>query len=141
MWDEWCNRVLANLQAFPEVVDARLRTELEGAVETAKSLVPVSSGKLRDSIRLEGGNLNYNFIADATNLRGQPYAVYLEMGTVKMPAQPFMVPALEQAFANFEVGIKEDARNLIGVRKVWKGMGEVIVVRESGRFVTWAKGG
>jgi len=139
VWDEWCSRVLANLQRFPEVVDERLRTELEGAVEVAKELVPVDSGKLRESIRLEGENLNYRFIADATNLRGQPYAAYLELGTVRMPAQPFMVPALEQAFAGFEFGIREDVRNLVGVREVWEGMGEVTVVRESGRFVTWGK--
>lgn len=61
---------------------------------TAKALAPVDTGELRESITAD--------VRDAlTRLVGivearAPHAPFPEFGTVKMQAQPYMRPALEQ---------------------------------------------
>jgi HK97 gp10 family phage protein len=60
-------------------------------VDGAKRSVPVRTGQLRSSIRSarEGAHL----ILSAGDSRA-PYASYVELGTSRAPAQPFMRPAL-----------------------------------------------
>ena len=72
------------------------------------------TGVLRGSIHYEGSFPQFQFIADATNDRGQQYARWIEFGTSKMQAQPFMWPAVYEALAvhipmikaDFQVAIK-----------------------------------
>ena len=53
--------------------------------ESAKSLCPVDTGRLQPSINVQpAGNIS----ADTE------YAVFVEFGTSKMAAQPYLVPAL-----------------------------------------------
>lgn len=63
-------------------------------VELARSIVPVRTGFLRDSIyyavgQAEGGTPGLQFGASAE------YAFWVEMGTRRMRAQPFIRPSLE----------------------------------------------
>lgn len=78
-------------------VDASARDGLsDGLAEAAESLrrearsaAPVRSGKLRDSIAVAGDALP-GFAVTAR----APYARFVEFGTRKVPARPFLMPAL-----------------------------------------------
>jgi HK97 gp10 family phage protein len=67
----------------------------------AKGRAPVDTGHLRSSIagRMEGQTTG---VVEA----GAHYAVFVEFGTYKMGAQPYMVPALEQVKPSLQAAIK-----------------------------------
>lgn len=61
----------------------------------AKRLCPVDTGRLRSSITNELGTDAQGLLAAVgTNVE---YAPYVELGTSRMAAQPFLLPALEAA--------------------------------------------
>lgn len=78
---------------------------LEPVAITARGLVSVESGELRDSIVVSD-----RLFAGPTNRGGEGgdaiyvgplssnvfYAWFLEFGTVDMPPEPFLIPAIEQ---------------------------------------------
>ncbi len=65
-------------------------TEAATIVEaTAVTLAPYKTGTLRNSITKKVGN---EYAIVGTNL---DYAIYVEYGTAKMSARPFMRPALD----------------------------------------------
>ncbi|TXC73964.1 hypothetical protein FSZ31_04380 [Sphingorhabdus soli] len=75
---------------------------LEPVAEDARSLAPVESGDLRDSIVVsltlpDGGEAYFDgraaFVGPLTS--SQFYAWFVEMGTVKMRAEPFLLPAID----------------------------------------------
>ena len=69
--------------------DARLRDSAERIAQGAEQRAPSRSGALAESIGVEKtGPYEYAVTADI------PWR-FLELGTVKMAAQPFMVPAAE----------------------------------------------
>jgi HK97 gp10 family phage protein len=90
-------------------IPARVRAELETAmlqsadliVGAARLRVPVDEGDVRDSIRQHGvregkrGGLYVAITAGDRTTENDGYQVarLLEFGTVKMAAQPFMLPA------------------------------------------------
>jgi HK97 gp10 family phage protein len=57
----------------------------------AKQFAPVDTGALRNSIETTEGNGISAIVRD-----GVEYGKYQEFGTMKMPAQPFMIPAIEK---------------------------------------------
>lgn len=59
-------------------------------VEDAKRVVPVRTGRLRDSIRVGSFTSRESVRVDAT----APYAGYVELGTRYMDAQPYLRPSL-----------------------------------------------
>ena len=62
----------------------------------AISLVPVDTGRLKGSITVKDlGPYNFELRAGYTN--DVDYAQYVEYGTSKMKAQPFLRPAIEYA--------------------------------------------
>jgi HK97 gp10 family phage protein len=68
----------------------------------AKTLAPVDTGALRNSIRMEPtGELSAEVAV------GVDYGLYVEMGTVHAPAQPFLTPAVEHARPAFEGALKQ----------------------------------
>lgn len=91
------------------VIPAQVRASLETAmlesadvvVAGARLRVPVAEGHVRDSIRHHGvqeGRRGGLYIAitagdQSTENDGYQVARLLEFGTVKMPAQPFLLPA------------------------------------------------
>lgn len=95
---EGFERTMKALEAAPEVA----RTHASSAVasssfavaQRARSLVPVDTGRLRDSInssRVSARSLVGRVGLDAT----AGYWYFVEFGTVKMPARPFFRPAAE----------------------------------------------
>lgn len=57
----------------------------------AKPLSPYDTGALRSSLHTEKKGKNLYWVAD-----GVEYGIYQELGTYKMAAHPFMVPAVEK---------------------------------------------
>lgn len=63
-------------------------------VPRARTLAPVKTGALRDSIRFETS------AAQVFVFAGADHASHVEFGTYKMPAQPFIRPAYHAARRN-----------------------------------------
>jgi len=73
----------------------------------AARIVPVDTGRLRASIRLE---IEGNTIRMSANT---DYAEFVEFGTVKMRAQPYMRPALHNFVNKFvHKRVREELRKL-----------------------------
>ena len=60
----------------------------EAVADEARTMCPVDTGNLRDSIAVSAGDSGAQISANTD------YAAYVEFGTYKMAAQPFLVPAL-----------------------------------------------
>lgn len=82
-------RVIAGEQA---AIDRGARNAALAIADLAEQLAPVDTGALRESIRVEEGSrpASYEIVA------GMPYAIFVELGTQKAPAQPFLTPALHR---------------------------------------------
>lgn len=70
---------------------AHVQQTADEIVTDAKRRAPIRTGKLRESIRRAGSGLH------ATVEVGVPYASYVEYGTSRMGARPYLWPAVEQA--------------------------------------------
>ena len=95
--NERLEALLRNLDDVPESVRLDFEKGMQDMVDIAKGLCPVDKGNLRESIHYEGEFPEFTLIADAVNDQGDYYATYIEFGTSKMPAQPFMWPAVDAA--------------------------------------------
>jgi HK97 gp10 family phage protein len=60
--------------------------------EEARNLVPVDTGALQITIGVEVEGDTVNLVAGNEDVN---YALYVEMGTIKMAAQPYMRPAVD----------------------------------------------
>lgn len=81
----------------------------EHIVEDAKALCPVDTGSLKRSIRYERDPDGSIIIAaggggviNPRTRREVDYAAYVEFGSSRSPAQPFLQPALEKNLPNLE---------------------------------------
>jgi HK97 gp10 family phage protein len=92
-------RALAGLKALEVEAGLRLKAAGDDAAKVAQSLAPVGSGvedipgQLRDSI--EARQIDPTTVEVGSY--GLTYPRYVEFGTSKMPAQPFLRPALAAA--------------------------------------------
>ena len=82
------------------------KEKAERILEISQGLVPVDTGALKASGHVDTvdvaliAEVNYQVVYDAPTAdqsKWQSYAVFLEKGTSKMSAQPYLVPAIEQA--------------------------------------------
>lgn len=103
------DRLQRKLKAIPDFAQAEIRKAMEKSaaeiVKFARSLVPVDSGDLRDSIGWTWGDAPARSIGLATAQSGDMvltvfagdddayYARWVEFGTQKMPGQAFFFPA------------------------------------------------
>lgn len=102
----------------PEVITAEVEKKamdrLEQAAEVvaakARSLVPVKTGKLKDTIRvvrLKGDPKHDIRVYAGNRIKGGAfYAHMIEYGTAKAPAHPFLRPALN--------GSKSEIKAIVG---------------------------
>lgn len=70
---------------------------------TAKQRAAVDTGAMRSSIHTQSGDGGMS----ATIAPGVSYAVYVEYGTRRMAAQPFMGPAFQQVIPMFVEGVAQ----------------------------------
>ena len=75
---------------------AKMKEKAERILDAAKDNAPVDTGALRDSGHIEKeDDVTYQIIFDAPVLNGDgSYARYVEEGTSKMDAQPYLRPAI-----------------------------------------------
>lgn len=65
----------------------------------ARTLVPVDTGKLKDNLRTEIEKIKWGYrVTLYVDLGDVEYALYVEVGTRKMKAQPYITPATIMAF-------------------------------------------
>jgi HK97 gp10 family phage protein len=77
-------------------VTVAIREELQGAADQARADVPVRTGALRDSIRVEIGQAGISGQLIAGGKKA-PHAHLVEFGTRKAVPHAFLFPAGEQA--------------------------------------------
>lgn len=75
-----------------EVVVAKAALDIEAQ---AKARAPVRTGFLRSSIAASGAGLEWQVSV------GAAYAVFVEFGTSRMAARPYLVPAVEAVAPGF----------------------------------------
>lgn len=78
-------------------------------VARARQLAPVRTGQLRASINAEAqGETRFVIGASA------PYATYVEYGTSKMAAQPYLRPAIEEYAPSLVPTIRHELEQVLG---------------------------
>lgn len=77
------------------VTDDAVSAFADDVVDHMKGVVPVDTGKLRDSIAKDGADAKYT-----VGPRGVDYATFVENGTSRAPAQPFIAPTVQWARQN-----------------------------------------
>ena len=107
--------IIRLMQTLPPEIFQRVQQVLQnGAVrlaERAREIVPVRTGHLLASIRAELGE---DVEAEAAFspiqvIADTPYASFVEFGTSKMEAQPFLRPAAEET----EPEVLEEVENIL----------------------------
>jgi HK97 gp10 family phage protein len=79
------------IRQMPGRIDDTVRDAALDCETYAKDVVPVDTGALKNSIRAEPESDKVWIVAPHTE-----YAIYVEFGTRKMRAQPYMRPAAEK---------------------------------------------
>ncbi len=80
-----------------------VKDTVDVGVNEAQARVPVDTGALKASITGKAGLKQASFSAGNDQVK---YAAFVEYGTVKMAAQPFMTPAREVAARYFAERMK-----------------------------------
>lgn len=79
------------LQGEQAAIDRGARAYAEAVKDLASQLAPYDTGALRESIHIEPGDTRASYQVVA----GVPYARWVEFGTHRAPAQPFLTPAVQ----------------------------------------------
>lgn len=95
------DRIAAGLDRNTDrVVGMVANTVWIGAIARA----PVDTGALMNSLHTEHPRSKTWAVADGPGVEGKLYGIYQELGTWKMAAHPFLTPACEAAFSEFNSG-------------------------------------
>ncbi len=79
----------------------------------AKYLCPVDTGALKESIHLTGvGTMRLSIVASG-GAKGRAYALFVEYGTYKMWARPYLRPALEEYGNGSDGGLLDSVANVM----------------------------
>jgi HK97 gp10 family phage protein len=96
----------AALEQIDKYCNDLVRDMADKVVEKAIDKCPVKTGTLRDSIRILDKDWENHEITVGTKMEVvQPYAVFVEYGTSKQKAQPFLVPSKDEVVETYN-GIK-----------------------------------
>ena len=80
------------LQSHIHALAERMVLRLAGeALVSAASAVPVDTGRLRGSLSVRSAGLSASVVSDC------PYAAFVELGSGRSAARPFLLPALRAA--------------------------------------------
>jgi HK97 gp10 family phage protein len=104
------NRLRELAARAPKVAAGVIRATVGEIEADARQRVPVDTGALRDSI--QGRVINQQAGEVVAGGGAVDYAGYVEEGTVKMPARPYMHPAADAARPRFEAAV---ARAIAGL--------------------------
>ena len=99
------NSLAALAPRIMDAVDAELNDAAEEIADIARDLVPVRTGALKASIHTTRiDHLAVQVRADAE------YAAWVEYGSSRAPAQPFITPAIEAVRGGYERRIAQAIR-------------------------------
>lgn len=84
----WKDNSSACISEISNAVRAALGDIGEKSVGYAQEVVPVDTGALRDSLGYEASD------NEVTIYAGQPYSSYVELGTSRQAAQPYLRPSV-----------------------------------------------
>jgi HK97 gp10 family phage protein len=102
---EGADRVVANLEKFDESMKSEFdRTILREVIrirDYAVEYAPVDTSALRTSIRFAKISRWKYTVGD-----GVHYGIYQEFGTSRMPAHPFLVPAVYSSLPEYEAELQ-----------------------------------
>lgn len=98
----WTSRIPAITAAALPKAQAAVTKAAADVEAHGKINAPYDTGNLRSSIQARpAGALAADVVAQAE------YAIYVEYGTYKMGAQPYMVPAAEAVRPSFEAAMRQ----------------------------------
>lgn len=100
------NRIPAIMAKMPGAVSAVVRKTAFDIEGTAKALAPVDTGALSGSIKADVEQFS------ATIAPHTEYAAYVELGTYKMRAQPYMRPAADMHEPRYAAAMEDLFRSL-----------------------------
>lgn len=112
--------VVRNFYAADKTLDREVtaftKRMMEDTVAEAKRLCPVDKGHLRDSIRGSLTPKGYGYTVESNReylmeKAKRYYAPYVELGTGKMSAQPFLRPAHDKMRQPFEQGLSKAVKD------------------------------
>lgn len=93
-------KVLASLSEVERKMHGQIeqatRAAVEDGLEVANSLTPVRTGYLKSRNQVVPVGWQGN-VYEADLMNDAEYAIFVELGTVHMPAQPFISPGMEAA--------------------------------------------
>lgn len=98
-------------QNLSKIAKAVAKFYIDTVYDLSQEYVPVATGDLKDSGHIVEMGSGYRLIYDAKNRSGIPYGGYVEYGTSRTPAQPFLNPAAEQALGTLHRNL--DLENMI----------------------------
>jgi len=106
------DRVLGEISRYDLSVTTRLSEQVKASgkqiVKEAKRRVNKRSGNLRRNIKFK---MSRDKLTGWVTLRSNGfYGHFLEFGTVKLSARPFMAPAAEAAKADYQRGVQQAIR-------------------------------
>lgn len=103
------DKFIVSLDKYDETVKKNIKSSLKScayAVERdAKKATPVDTGRLRGSITSDVSNIDEYECEVGTNVE---YASYVEYGTYKMAARPFLRPAYNTNIKKLTENLKKD---------------------------------
>ena len=106
--------VVRNINKMDDMIGLVVDEMIESMVAAIKEITPSDTGALRESVRAEGSFPEYEIIADAKNPdTGESYAQYVEFGTSKMQAQPFIWPGITNTMAEWKPIIRQAYKNAL----------------------------
>lgn len=85
---------------LPKIAKAVAKVYIDMVYEISQDLVPVDTGELKSSGTVTELSSGYRLTYSAKNRSGQDYAGYVEYGTSRTPAQPYVNPAAQAALGS-----------------------------------------
>lgn len=108
----------ADLTAAGRQVGTRARAVIRKAAydieRDAKALAPVDTGNLKNSIGHSDLRIGTSGQLVAEIGPTANYGIFLELGTSRMPAQPFMGPAADRNTPSFEAAMQQLGMEVLG---------------------------
>ena len=93
-----------------EHVKMGMNKVMADCVVHSKDIVPYDTGTLHNSIQIQDfAEQNGKSIIGRWGSRGVNYAIFVEFGTIKMSAQPYLRPSADRFYRQLENRVKEFA--------------------------------
>ena len=90
---KWNEAGLNNVMAEGEDFIDKLANDV---LDNAKIIVPVDTGKLRDSLEVKDGDNKYEKLVGTGTVE---YSLHVEFGSVNTPVQAYLRPAMDEVIS------------------------------------------